>query len=200
MAGTGRRPGNPGTRDAILAAARSAFAERGYDQSSVREIASAAGVDPALVHHYFGTKDRLFLAVLEAPIDPAELLPRVLNGPVGELPERMVGAFLSVWGDPVSGSAAVALLRNAFQHEPAGRLLRDFLTTQVMPAVPQLDIDEGELPLRLELVASQLVGMAVMRYILRLEPLASAPPGIVVAALAPAIRRYLFGPLGGAAS
>jgi AcrR family transcriptional regulator len=196
MPGTGRRPGNPGTKEAILVAAREAFAERGYDQSSVREIASAAGVDPALVHHYFGTKDRLFLAVLEAPVDPAEMLPQIVEGPVGELPERLVGTFLSIWDDPVSGGAAVALLRSAFQREPAARLLRDFLTTQLMPAaLSRLDMGAAEVRLRFELVAGQLVGVAVMRYVLRLEPLASAPPPVVVAALAPTVRRYLFEPL-----
>ena len=80
MARTGRRPGNQDTREAIIAAAREAFAEKGYDRASIRAIATGAGVDPALVHHYFGTKDQLFLATVNAPIDPGEILPRVLSG------------------------------------------------------------------------------------------------------------------------
>lgn len=196
MPGTGRRPGNPGTKQAILAAAREAFAQKGYDRSSVREIAATAGVDPALVHHYFGTKDRLFLAVLEAPVNPAELLPQIVAAGMNEVPERLVCVFLSVWDNPVSGGAAVALLRSAFQHEPAARLVSDFLTAQIMPAaVSGLDIDAAELPFRFQLVAAQLVGMAVIRYVLHLEPLASAPPPVVAAALAPTVRHYLFEPL-----
>ena len=81
MARTGRRPGNQDTREAIIAAAREAFAEKGYDRASIRAIATGAGVDPALVHHYFGTKDQLFLATVNAPIDPAQILPRVLDAP-----------------------------------------------------------------------------------------------------------------------
>src|SRR5256714_15669521 len=86
MAGTGRRPGNQDTREAIVEAARKAFAERGYDRASIRAIATSAGVDPALVHHYFGTKDELFLATVNAPIDPATILPAVLAGDPGERP------------------------------------------------------------------------------------------------------------------
>src|SRR6266566_170590 len=102
MARTGRRPGNQDTREAILAAAREAFAERGYDRVSIRAIATSAGVDPALVHHYFGTKDQLFLATVDAPIDPGEILPKILAGERDELPERLVRTFLSVWDHPVT--------------------------------------------------------------------------------------------------
>ena len=197
MPRSGRRPGKPGTRDAILVAAREAFAERGYDQSSLREIAAAAGVDPAMVHHYFGNKDNLFLAVLQAPVNPVGLMPQLLAGGLSELPEQLVRTFLSIWDDPVSGGAAVAILRSSFQHEPAARLLRDFLATQLMRrALGQVEADPGEVPLRFALVASQMVGMATMRYVLRLEPLASASPEAITAALAPTVRRYLFEALG----
>ncbi|MEU8024440.1 TetR family transcriptional regulator [Micromonospora haikouensis] len=193
---TGRRPGNPGTREAILDAARAAFAERGFDAASIRSIAAAAGVDPALVHHYFGGKDQLFLAAMGAPLDPGELLPRVLAGDADGVGERLVRTFLGVWDSP-AGAAAVALLRSAVSNEWTARLLREFLVTQVLRRVlHHLDVDPAELPLRGSLVASQLVGLALMRYVVRLEPVASAPPETLVAAVGPTVQRYLRGRLG----
>jgi AcrR family transcriptional regulator len=197
MARTGRRPGNQNTREAILAAARTTFADLGYDRASIRAIATSAGVDPALVHHYFGTKDQLFLATVEVPIDPGEIVPRVLAGGPEELPERLVRTFLSVWDHPVTGPAFVALVRSGLQHDLTTRILREFLTTRVLRrALSQLDLDPAEVPLRGSLVASQMIGLGMIRYIVKLEPMASAPPEVVVAAVAPNIRRYLFEPLG----
>ncbi|GAA2706528.1 TetR family transcriptional regulator [Micromonospora olivasterospora] len=193
---TGRRPGNPDTREAILGAARAAFAERGFDAASIRSIAQAAGVDPALVHHYFGSKDQLFLAAMNAPLDPGALLPAVLAGAPDGLGERLVRTFLGVWDSP-AGAAAVALLRSAVSNEWTARLLREFVVTQVLRRVlDHLDVDPAELPLRGSLVATQLIGLATTRYVLRLEPVASAPPETLVAALAPTVQRYLFGDLG----
>jgi len=196
MARTGRRPGNQDTREAILAAAREAFAERGFDRTSIRAIATSAGVDPALVHHYFGTKDELFLATVQAPMDPATLLPEVLNGPVDGMPERMLRAFLSAWDHPVTGAAALALIRSGLQHDWSARLLRELLTTRILRRVMgTLPIDPAEVPLRGALVASQMIGLAMIRYVLKLEPLASADHETVTAAIAPNVRRYLFEPL-----
>src|SRR5256885_14286274 len=124
MARTGRRPGNQDTREAIVEAARKAFAERGYDRASIRAIATSAGVDPALVHHYFGTKDELFLATVNAPIDPATILPAVLAGDRDELPERLVRTFVSVWDHPVTRPAAGALGRSGLQHHRTARVPR----------------------------------------------------------------------------
>src|SRR5258708_3617220 len=135
MARTGRRPGNQDTREAILAAAREAFAERGYDRASIRAIATSAGVDPALVHHYFGTKDELFLATVNAPLNPAALLPQVIAGGIDEVPERLLGTFLSVWDHPVTGPAALALVRSALQHDRSAWVLREFLTTRILRRV-----------------------------------------------------------------
>src|SRR6266545_3836915 len=112
MARTGRRPGNQDTREAILAAARATFADRGYDRASIRAIATSAGVDPALVHHYFGTKEELFLATVNAPIDPREVIPEILAGSRDEIGERLVRMFVRVWDSP-TGTAAAALLRSA---------------------------------------------------------------------------------------
>ncbi|TYB36570.1 TetR/AcrR family transcriptional regulator [Micromonospora sp. AP08] len=192
---TGRRPGNPDTREAILTAARAAFADRGFDAASIRAIATAAGVDPALVHHYFGTKEELFRATVAIPVDPAELVPRVLAGGRDEVGERLVRTFLSVWDSPV-GTAAVALLRSAVSNQWTARLLREFLVTQVLRrVVEQLDLDPAETPLRGALVATQIAGLAMMRYVIRLEPAASASPDTLAATIGPTVQRYLTGPL-----
>ncbi|MFG2106770.1 TetR/AcrR family transcriptional regulator [Micromonospora chersina] len=192
---TGRRPGNPDTREAILTAARAAFADRGFDAASIRAIATAAGVDPALVHHYFGTKEELFRATVAIPVDPAELVPRVLAGGRDEVGERLVRTFLAVWDSPV-GTAAVALLRSAVSNQWTARLLREFLVTQVLRrVVEQLDLDPAETPLRGALVATQIGGLAMMRYVIRLEPVASASPDTLAATIGPTLQRYLTGPL-----
>ncbi|MFI6781741.1 TetR family transcriptional regulator [Micromonospora sp. NPDC050276] len=192
---TGRRPGKPGTREAILDAARTAFAERGFDAASIRAIAGTAEVDPALVHHYFGSKDQLFLAAMNFPVDPAQLVPKVLAGDRDALGERMVRTFLGIWDSPV-GSAALALLRSAVSNEWTARLLREFVTTQVLRRVLEnLDVDPAELPLRGSLVATQMIGLAMMRHVVRLEPVASADPETLVATIGPTIQRYLTGPL-----
>ncbi|MFC3500395.1 TetR family transcriptional regulator [Micromonospora krabiensis] len=192
---TGRRPGNPDTREAILDAARAAFAERGFDAASIRAIAATAGVDPALVHHYFGSKDQLFLAAMQAPVDPRELLPKVLAGDRDGLGERLVRMFLGVWDSP-AGTAGVALLRSAVSNEWTARLLREFLTTQVLRRVlDHLDVAPAELPLRGSLVASQLIGLAMMRHVIRLEPVASASPETLAATVGPTVQRYLTGDL-----
>ncbi|MEU7801208.1 TetR family transcriptional regulator [Micromonospora arborensis] len=192
---TGRRPGNPGTREAILDAARTAFAERGFDAASIRAIAGTAEVDPALVHHYFGSKDQLFLAAMNLPLDPGQLVPKMLAGDRDGVGERMVRIFLGVWDSP-AGSAGVALLRSAVSNEWTARLLREFITTQVLRRVlEQLDVDPAQLPLRGSLVATQMIGLAMMRHVVRLEPVASADPETLAAAIGPTIQRYLTGPL-----
>ncbi|WP_426506449.1 TetR family transcriptional regulator [Dactylosporangium sp. McL0621] len=197
MARTGRRPGNQDTREAILAAARTAFAERGFDGASIRQIASTAGVDPALVHHYFGAKDQLFLATMNAPIDPGELLPPVFEPGIDGVGERLVRAFLGVWDSP-AGTPVVALVRSAMQHDWSARMLREFLVSQILRrAARALDLDPAEAPKRAALVASQMIGIGILRYILKLEPLASMPPEEVVSNVAPTIQRYLADPLPG---
>ncbi|MFJ8578722.1 TetR family transcriptional regulator [Micromonospora sp. NPDC093277] len=192
---TGRRPGNPDTREAILDAARAAFAERGFDAASIRAIAAAAGVDPALVHHYFGTKEELFRATVAIPLDPAELLPAVLAAGPDQVGERLVRTFLKVWDSPV-GAAGLALLRSAVNNEWTARLLREFLVTQVLRRVVEhLDVDPAERALRGGLVASQLAGLIMTRYVIRIEPIASAAPDTLVTAIGPTLQRYLTAPL-----
>jgi AcrR family transcriptional regulator len=195
MVRTGRRPGNQDTREAILTAAREAFAERGFDGASIRAIAAGAGVDPALVHHYFGNKDQLFLAAIEAPINPAELLDRVAAGDRADVGDRLVRTLLSVWDSP-AGSAAIALVRSAVANDTMSTLVRQFIVNRlVRGAIVRMGVDRAEAPLRATLVASQMAGLVMVRYVLKAEPLASASPDAIAAAIGPTIQRYITGPI-----
>ena len=177
----------------MLAAARAAFAERGYDGASIRGIATAAGVDPALVHHYFGTKDALFLAAVQAPVDPDQLLPEVLAGGPDELGANAVRMLLRVWDGPAR-PAGLALIRSAVGSEWTATLLREFLVAKVIRrVVGSLDLPPEERDARGSLIASQMVGLVMARYVLRVEPLASASHGSLVAAIGPTLQRYLTG-------
>jgi AcrR family transcriptional regulator len=192
---SGRRPGNQDTRQSILDAAREVFADKGFDGASIRAIAGEAKVDPALVHHYFGTKDKLFLASMNMPLDPSELVPKALSGPREEAGERLVRLVLSVWDSP-AGTAAVALIRSAMSNEWTARLLREFVVTQVLRrAIRELGLPGEEAGLRSALVASQIAGLAVTRYVLKIEPVASADPETLVRAIGPNVQRYLTGEL-----
>ena len=195
MARTGRRPGNQDTREAILGSAREAFAERGFDGASIRLIAGAAGVDPALVHHYFGTKDQLFLDAMRAPIDPTTLLPAILAGDADGVGERLVRTLLGVWDSP-AGGAIIALFRSAVSNEPIARMMREFVVRRILRRIAkELDVDPAEAPVRVNLVASQIAGLVMVRYILKVEPLATAPAETIVALVGPTIQRYLTQPL-----
>jgi AcrR family transcriptional regulator len=194
---SGRRPGNQDTSQSILEAARRLFAERGFDKASIRAIATEAKVDPALVHHYFGTKDKLFLASMNAPINPGELVPQALAGPREEAGERLVRMALTVWDSP-AGAAALALFRSALSNEWTARLLREFVITQVLrKAVVEMSLDPAEAPMRTGLLATQIAGLLTTRYVLKIEPVASAPAETLVKAIGPNVQRFLTEPLPG---
>ena len=192
---SGRRPGNQDTRTSILEAARASFAEKGYDKASIRAIAGDAGVDPALVHHYFGTKEKLFLAVMNAPINPGELIPQALDGPREHAGERLIRLAIGVWDSP-AGTAALAVFRSALSNEWTARLLREFVVTQILRrAADQIIEDQAEAPMRTALVATQIAGTMVARYVLKIEPLASADADTIAAAIGPNIQRFLTEPM-----
>ena len=189
----GRRPGSPDTRAAILEAARELFAAGGLSGTSVRAVAAKAGVDPALVHHYFGTKDDLFVAALQLPFDFREVLgPVVAQGPDGAA-ERLLPTFLMIWDDPDLQTPLLALARSLT--DPSSKeLMRDgFLKVVIGPIGQALGVDQPER--RMPLVASQMMGLIFMRYLLEVEPIASMPADELVAIYAPTIQRYLTGPL-----
>lgn len=203
----GRRPGKQDTSAAILAAAREVFAERGFDRASIRAIATAADVDPALVHHYFGTKHDLFLAVIRPPIDPRTLVPRLLAGELrpgpGGVGEHFVRTFVGLLENPEAGAAVRSLIRSAITDETSARLVKEFFHTQVAREVQEQvhgKVPSAEVPWRASLIASQLIGLMTARYLIEVEPLATATLDELVAALGPTVDRYLLGDLGSNAS
>ncbi|HLL34229.1 TetR/AcrR family transcriptional regulator [Streptomyces sp.] len=200
---TARRRGRPRrtesgaageTRDRILAAAREEFSEHGYEKTSVRGIAKAAGVDSALVHHYFGTKEQLFQAAVETVFAPALSAPDVIfEGPADEIGERFARFLFGVWENPVTRTPLLAVLRSAVTNEVAAAVFRRLVTSQLMRRVAgRLGLPDAEL--RAELAAAQLVGVAMMRYVIKLEPLASADIEVIVARVAPVVQRHLTHP------
>jgi AcrR family transcriptional regulator len=186
---TGRRPGASTTRGEILTAARASFAELGYDRTTMRGVAGRAGVDPALVHRFFGSKDELLTAALAVAANPAGRIPEVMEGDPTRLGERVVRYFLSVWDRPSSGEVMIGMLRSAATNERAAKLMRDFLSEEILSRIAAPLDEKGRL--RATLMSSQLLGLATLRYILRVEPLASASTDTIVAALAPTIQHYL---------
>ncbi|MFD7073491.1 TetR/AcrR family transcriptional regulator [Nocardioides sp. NPDC057577] len=189
----GRRPGSPDTRAAILAVARQRFAQQGYAATSVRGIATAAGVDSALVHHYFGTKEDLFVASLELRVDPRVIAPTITAEGRDRAGERLVRLLLSVWDDEESRLPLMALVRSIFEPEGKALVPEAFGRLILGPVSEALDLDEPER--RMALVGSQLVGIVVLRYVAQIEPLASAPAETLVATYAPVVQGYLTGPL-----
>lgn len=194
MARTGRRPGASGTREAILAAARRVFAGHGYQRATVRGVAELAGVDPALVHHYFGTKQALFVAAVQLPVNPVEQLSALLAGDRERVGQRLIEVFLSVWDHAANASPMLALVRSAVADEQAAAMLREFITEEVLGRIAR-ELGSADAELRATLVGSQLIGLMMARYIIKVEPLASAPPAQVAAAVGPTMQRYLTGDL-----
>jgi AcrR family transcriptional regulator len=195
MSPRGRRPGGVDTRQAIVEAARGDFAEQGYDGTSLRGIARRAAVDPALVHHYFGGKAQLFAAVMDIPADPAALIGAVVEGPREQVGEALVRTFLAVWDSEEGRQRFQALMRAAVTHEEATRMLREFLTREVFGRVVGSLAAEGERPADLELragmAASQMVGLAMMRYIVEFPAVVDAGHDELAALVGPTIQRYL---------
>jgi AcrR family transcriptional regulator len=190
----GRRPHGYETKTELLKAARTVFAEAGFEGATVREIARQAGVDPAMVKHWFGGKEGLFVqAVPGIPFDPQELIAELLDGPEQTLGDRMVRAFLLRW-DASGGEQFSALIRSVASHDIIARALREFLLDHVFGALgSQLATDQRTF--RAALCASQLLGVGMIRYVAKFEPFAGADREIIVRAVGSNMRRYLAEPL-----
>jgi AcrR family transcriptional regulator len=187
----GRRPGPSSTRSEILVSARTLFASRGYHGTTVRDIAADAGVNAALVHHYFGSKEQVFVAAMNLPLNPADLISRLRDGgPRAALGERVVRLFARTWRDPATGQPLQALLRTAASTEQGATMMRQFVEEVMLPRV---SAELGVSRVRAAGAFSQLIGFALAATILRTEPLASASEDEVVALLAPSVQRYLDG-------
>ena len=186
----GRRPGSSDTREAILAAARERFAAVGYERTRIRDVALDAGVDAALVHYFFKSKDGLFAATMELPFRPAEVIAPVLAEGVDGLGERMARRMLTVWDE--NQPALLTLVRSASSHPGAALALREFVLSEI---VGRLSAALGGDQLRATLVASQVVGLIGARYVAQVEPLASMDREELVTLVAPTLQRYLDGDL-----
>jgi AcrR family transcriptional regulator len=190
----GRRPGASDTRERILAAARERFAAHGYDRTRIRDVASDAGVDAALVHYFFKSKDGLFVAAMQLPLRPADVIAPVLGEGLPGLGERIVRRLLGVWDDPANRTALLAIVQGASAHPGAAAALREFLRSEVVGRVAgAVEADRPEL--RANLVASQIIGLIAARYIAQVEPLAGMDAEAVVPLVGPTLQRYLEGPL-----
>ena len=190
----GRRPAGEDTRTAILDAARAEFSAKGYDSSSLRAIARLAEVDPALIHHYFAGKVALFVESMSLPVNPSFLIDAILAGPREQVGERLAVTFFDIWDSPQGRERLVALIRSAVSQEDAARMLREFLVREVFGKVA-LSIGVPEPQLRAGMAAAQMIGVAMMRYVIGFEPVVSASAEEIVALVGPTLQRYLTGDL-----
>ena len=199
---TGRRAGDSGTREAILESARGQFAEHGYDGATIRAIAAAAGVDPALVHHFYGSKEHLFAAAMQLPVVPSEVISAALaegNRRPGESAgQHLVRSALALWERAELRAAFIGLLRSALTSQQAAAMLREFLAEAILRPVARLasGTDPESTPFRASLIASHMLGLALTRYVLQFGPVAAASADDLAAAIGPAIDRYLTGDIG----
>jgi AcrR family transcriptional regulator len=195
---SGRRAGDSGTRQAILEAARRKFADLGYDGATIRAIAADAGVDPALVHHFYGSKERLFAAAMQLPFIPSEVITAALtearpaDSTIGE---HAVRTALALWESPAVRVPFVGLLRSALTSEQASTMLGEFIGEAILrPLASQATTsDPATAAYRAAAVGSQIIGLALTRYVLQLGPIAAADPEELVATIGPTIDRYLTG-------
>jgi AcrR family transcriptional regulator len=188
----GRRPGNPDTRQELLDTARRMFADAGYDKTSVRDIATAASVDPALVRHYFGTKAELFRATMGWPFVPAQIAAEVTGEGRDKIGARLTRVFFEAWERPDSRAPLLAILRGAATHEESATLVRQFIQGQLYRQMAA-ELSGPDAELRIDLAMSQLLGIAYLRYALRVDPVASTPMEELVARVTPVIQAHLTG-------
>ena len=189
MPRTGRRPGPSTTRAAILAAARARFAAAGFDATPLRAIADDAGVDPGVILHFFGSKAGLFRAVVGWPFDPERIRDELIATGTGGLGTRLANTFFRYWEDPPTGPALAAMLRTAMTNAESAQLLREFAVNELFSRLAGV-IGGPDAALRIELASGQLVGVALLRYILHAEPIASASTEQLVSWIAPTLDRY----------
>ncbi|MFV8051263.1 TetR/AcrR family transcriptional regulator [Mycobacterium sp. 48b] len=195
-----KRPGRPAgpsdRRERILASARELFSRNGIDKTSIRAIAADAGVDAALVHHYFGTKTQLFAAAIHIPIDPMTVIGKLKEVPVEQIGHTLPSILLPLWDSEI-GKGFVATLRSILAGNDVS-LVRSFLQEIIIGEIgPRVDNPPGSSRVRIQFVASQLVGVAMARYILELEPFATLPADQIAETIAPTLQRYLTGDLPG---
>lgn len=195
MSPRGRRPaGGASSREAILAAAGDLFAERGFERTTMRAVATRADVDPALIHHYFVNKEGLLAAALALPIDPEAVLSGLDQDP-NRAGEALVRRVLVVWeGDPETRRRLLALFRVGMSHEHAAGVLRDLLGRTILAAVGRLAPHDHR-ALRAALVGTQMGGLLLGRYVLGIPAVRDATADELVMTVGPVVQHYLTGPL-----
>lgn len=189
----GRRPGDEDTRERILATARHLFAERGYERASMRAIAKQAHVDPALITHYFGSKQGLLTDALQLPLDPEVILGSVAQAPPAQMGEQLVRTMVSTWEQPAVRQHFLGMLRTAASHDVAREVMQQTLHDSVQAAVAALVDDDAAR--RSALVMTQMAGLAFTRYFLRLPEVVALEPEELARTIGPTIQRYLTEPL-----
>lgn len=180
------------SRRRILDAARATFAARGYDRATIRQIAAQAHVDPAMVYYFFDNKSRLFSASLEMPVNPAERVASALAEGLEGLGERIVRHFLGVWDAAPTIEPLLVLLRSAPTDERSAAMFTEYVEREIIARIASAVPEPARL--RAELVGSHLIGMALARYVVRIEPLASTPPDVIARWMGPTLQRYLTDP------
>lgn len=189
----GRRQGEPVSRDAVLSAAKQRFATEGYEKTTLRAIAQDAHVDPSMVLYLFGSKEELFRESLRLILDP-EMLVAALTGETGDDPDigtRMVLAYMRIWETPDMAASMRAMLQSATSNSDAHEAFRDFMQSYVLTAVSGVLGGGEQARLRAMLAASQLVGVAILRYVMQVPPLATLSGDEIVTLIAPTLTRYL---------
>lgn len=187
----GRPRGGTDSRERIIGAAVDEFGEHGYDGSTIRSIAARARVDAALVHHYFGTKADLFAEAVGIPLRPDIDVPAILAGPQGEVGERLIRYLLDSFEQPEIRRRGVMLIRTAIGSKLTTPLLAGFLSRELIGRIAKtLGVDDAQL--RASLVASQVAGLLIARYVVKLPALTAAPIDELVVRVAPTVQRYLF--------
>ena len=191
----GRRPGPTETREDILDAARDLFSQQGYEKASMRAIARRAKVDPALIVHYFSSKEGLLTESLTLPLDPARLLDDGLRGVADdEVGEALVRTVLGLWDRPALRQRLLSMLRVGMSHEIAMGVLRQTFARTVLAAVARL-ADDDTAALRAELVAAQMIGLMMARMVMQLPQIAEADADDLARLVGPSVQLYLTGPL-----
>lgn len=189
---SGRRRGPSNTRQEILDAAREVFADRGVD-GTTREIAQRAGVDPAMIAHYFGSKGGLFEAVTALQVDPADVIAPVLDAGTDDAARELVLALVRTWD--AHAAVLTTLVRSAMRSKTLAAQMRTFILERAVGPVVRRFSPDDEVDTRAALLASQITGLMLTRYVLRWEPVASADAAWVADHIGPTVQAYLTGPL-----
>jgi AcrR family transcriptional regulator len=190
----GRRVGSSNTRDAILAAAKKSFARDGFAATTIRKIAKDAGVDPALVMQFYGSKDVLFAASLAVSADALNAMANAFEGPVEGLGPRVTRAFLTLWEQKTGDAEALmAMQRAAMSSEAAAEQLRDFVQYRLVEVVSPKLQGRSDAVLRVGLASAMLVGVIVGRNMVRIPAIAGADRESVVELVGASIQTILTG-------